>query len=184
MKKSFDYFKTLKELSRINSVVFSSVASGEDYKKHTVTFYGQRYELLERLSDDFVAPIERNEIYNLTHSLYNQFCKIMILNDIVDGCINLPSKFLSEFQDLFSIQSDLMWGFSKKSDYSSYLKICRQSQQQTFSLKRDFSCFRLTDLNRSKQPLHRCVVLSGVLDICDSISDTLCLCERVFINNI
>ncbi len=184
MKKSFDYFKTLKELSRINGVIFSSVASDEEFKKYTVSFYGQRFELLQRLSDDFVAPIERNDIYNLTHDLYNQFCKIIILDDISDGGLNLSAEYLSEFKSLFTIQSDIMLGFGKKNDYPSYLKLCRQGQQQVLTLKRNVASFMVSDLQSSKQPLYKCVVLNGVLDFCGSLSDTLCLCERVFINNI
>ncbi len=182
MKKSFDYFKTLKDLSQINGVIFSSVASGGDFKKHTVTFYGQRFELLQRLSDDFVAPIERNDIYNLTHNLYNQFCKIIILGDMADGSLDLPEAFLSEFRELFIVQSDLMSGFGKKSDYTSLLKTCRQAQKQVLTLKRNVASFMVSALRNSKQPLYRVVVLNGVFDFCDSISDTLCLCERVFIN--
>lgn len=184
MKKSFDYFKTLKDLSRINGVIFSSVASGGDFKKQTLTFYGQRFELLQRLSDDFVAPIERNDIYNLTHNLYNQFCKIIILGDMADGSLDLPEAFLSEFQELFIVQSDLMTGFGKKSDYTSLLKICRQAQQQALTLKRKVASFMVTGLQNSKQPLFRCVVLNAVSDFCNSISDTFCICEKVFINNI
>ncbi len=184
MKKSYDYFKTLNELSRLNSVVFTSVVSGEDFKKHTVTFYGQRFELLQRLSDDFVAPIERNDIYNLTHNLYNQFCKIIILGDVSDGSPNLPVEYLSEFQSLYSVQSDIMLGFNKKSDYPSLLKLCRQGQQQVLTLKRNITSVMVKDLQNMKQPLYRCVVLNCVIDFCSSISETLCLCERVIINNI
>ena len=184
MKKSFDYFKTLKELSQINCAVFDAVALGEDYKKHTVTFYGQRFELLERLSDDFVAPIERNDIYNLTHNLYNQFCRIVILGDIVDGDLRLSTEFLSGFKMVFDIQSNVISGFDKKNDYMSLLKMCRQGQQQALSLKRNVTSFMVNDLQKSKQPIYRCVVLSGVIDFCDTISDALCLCERIFINNI
>lgn len=184
MKKSFDYFKTLKELSRINSLVFSSVALGEDFKKHTVTFYGLRFELLQRLSDDFVAPIERNDIYNLTYDLYNQFCNIIILGDISDGSLSLSNEHLSEFKLLFTIQSDIMLGFSKKSEYSSYLKLCRQGQQQVLALKRSILSVMLKDLRSSIQPLYRCVVFNAVLDFCDKLSEALCHCERIIINNI
>ncbi|MBR5441848.1 MAG: hypothetical protein IKV44_02745 [Clostridia bacterium] len=171
-------------MSRINQTVFSAACSGTDYNKHTVTFYGCRYELLQRLADDFVAPIERNEIYNLTYSLYNQLCRLTVLGDVSDGSIELTQEHLSAFVDLFSVQGDLLFSFSQKSEYASSIKLCRQAQQQLLSLKRSILTHMLNGLSHSKQPLYKCVVMNCVVDACDSINDTLSVCERCFINNI
>lgn len=184
MKKSFDYFKTLKEMSRINRSVFSAVASGKDYNFHTVSFYGCRYELLQRLSEDFVAPIERSEIYNLTYSLYNQLCKLTILADVSDGAVGLTNEHISAFDGLFSVQGNVLFALGQKSDYASSIKLCRQAQQQLLTLKRSIVAYMFNGLSSSKQPLYRCVVLNCVADFCDSINNTLSVCERGFINNI
>lgn len=184
MKKSLDYFKTLNELSRINDKVFSLVASGREYKNYSVTFYGQRYELLQRLADDFVAPVERNEIYNLTHALYEQFCKIIILGDISDLGFSLSEEHMGCFRSLFSLQADLVLLLSKKSEYKSALGLCRQGQQQLLSLKRSIVGLMLNGLQGSAKSLYRCVMLNSLVDFCRSISGVLSLCERVIIDNI
>ncbi len=183
MKKSFDYFKTLKDLACINQQSFDALSTGKDFKNDSITFYGKRYELLQRLSDDFVAPIERNDIYNLTNCIYSQFCEIVVLGDIIDD-IALLNEFINDFKALFKIQADILQYFNKKSNYPILIKLSRNGQQQAISLGRSISSVACNRLKDDSQLIYKCFVLSKLIDFCFGINKTLCECERVAINNI
>ena len=183
LKRSFDYFKTLKDLACINQQSFDALSVGKDFQNASITFYGKRYELLQRLSDDFVAPIERNDIYNLTNCIYSQFCEIVILGDIIDD-IALLNEFTNSFKTLFKMQADIFQIFDKKSNYSTIIKSSRNGQQQALTLGRSISSVATNRLKSDSQLIYKYFVISKVIDFCFCINQTFCECERVAINNI
>ena len=77
MKKSYDYFKTLKDLSVIVSESFSGMSDSKTINKNYLCFSAMRNELSENLIDEFVAPIERDDIYNLSFCLFEEFNSVI-----------------------------------------------------------------------------------------------------------
>ena len=83
MGKSYDYFKTLKDLSSCVGDAYCSVVSGKDFRKETIKFEGSKAELSERLMNEFVAPIERNDIYRLSFCLSEELAQIAQISEFI-----------------------------------------------------------------------------------------------------
>ena len=76
MKKSYDYFKTLKELSYCVYTVYIKAVTNGDFKKTLIKFSGLKNELSDNLIDDFVTPLERGDIYNLSFCMNKELWQI------------------------------------------------------------------------------------------------------------
>lgn len=107
MKKSYDYFKTLKDLSVIVCESFACLSDSKTVNKNYLCFSALRNELSEKLIDEFIAPIERNDIYNLTFCLYNEFGCVIKLSDFFSLSQTAFFDSLKEIGNLFYKQSEV-----------------------------------------------------------------------------
>lgn len=73
MKKSNDYFETLKTEARLNCDIFSNILSNKQNAVNRLDFKTEASSLALKLADEFVPPIERTDIYLLSAGLESVF---------------------------------------------------------------------------------------------------------------
>lgn len=183
MKKSYDYFKTLKDMSCCVRNSYFCAIDSKDFKKELIRFSGIKTELSESLIDEFVAPIERNDIYKLSFCLNEELWQVTNLSDFIK-LVDIGSfGFVGQIGDLFNKQGDV---FSFLGDFKSIDKT-RKLLSESFSMctgtkKQIFNEVK-SSLQSAKQPLLKYSVSCGFSELLRTVEKTLCEVERVIINN-
>lgn len=181
LKKSYDYFKTLKDMSDCIGNAYRFLCHPDKYRKEILLFNASRKELSENLCEEFVAPIERNDIYNLSSCLVGE---IYPLDYICFLAYKTDDSFLQDdLNDFLIIQSRLIVGLSYK-NYGSLLGEVSSAQTninnrriKMISASKDF-------LNKGENVLLKYTLFEKVLKFTEGISYTFNELERVIINNI
>ncbi len=181
MKKSYDYFKTLKELSCCVYTAYVKAVTNNDFKKNYIKFSGLKNELSENLINDFVTPLERGDIYNLSFCMHKELWQIDELynyNSLADIGSFL---YVNQIGDLLRNQNevvDLLF-VSKNTDKVS--KCIDEGMSLCNSVKnRVLKNLRLS-LRESEQPLIAYGLNCAYLTLLESIDITFSELERILI---
>ena len=181
MKSSFDYFKTLKDMSGCIGRVYSSADRPDLYKKEMLFYNSIRKELSLKLSREFVAPIERNDIYNLSSFLSRE---MLVLDYICQLTQYVKSNIDNDILSYFGIQGDAMYRLGNRKIYTELIDEMHDIQSRLSVKRRDmWSLFR-TSFHKSDNALIRYIFFDKTIRLMDCLSDTLCEIERVVINNL
>lgn len=183
MKKSYDYFKTLKDLSLIVSDSFESLNDLKTVNKNYLCFSAMRNELSENLIDEFVAPIERNDIYILSFRLWDEFnyviklCEFFSLTktDFSDS-IKQIGKLLFRQNHVFDFKNLLKSSEKGYNIVSSELLDCKKVKKSIVNGICDSICCH-------NQPLICYAIGSSCVEVVSSIEATYNEICRVLINN-
>lgn len=183
MKKPYDYFKTLKKMSACVGDSFSKAVGKSDFKKEIIVFSGLKTELSENLINEFVAPIERNDIYKLS------FC----LNEELRQITELFVFFLLADKDSFSFSGQIGDLFVKQTAVFGVLSDLKSAGRTARLIREDCAvCDRLKKLiinevkvsvQSADQPLFNYSLCCMFSQLVKSVEKTLCEAERVLINN-
>ena len=169
MKKSYDYFKTLKEMSVTVGDAYKNMVTTNEFNKETICFSGLKWELTDNLFNEFVAPIERNDIYHLTVCLSEELFCVSKLNNIIQ-LVNIDGfAFVDSISTVFLKQNVIL---KILSDSKSYEKIFGQINETKAILNGVNTSIVLAIKNCLKcteQPLLKYAVISGFYDIYKSI---------------
>ena len=183
MKKSYDYFKTLKDMSGCVKNSYFYAIDSKDFKKEVIQFSGNKTELSENLIDEFVAPIERNDIYKLSFCLNEELWQVIKLFDFI-MLVDIGSfGFIGQIGDLFNKQSVV---FSLLGDFKStdkMMKILSESFSLCNRTKKQILNEVKSSLHSVKQPLLKYSVSCVFSELLRTVERTLCEVERVLINN-
>ena len=183
MKRSFDYFKTLKEMSVTVGSAYKNMVTTNEFNKETIRFSGLKWELSNNLFNEFVAPIERNDIYNLSVCLNEELYCVSKLNNIV-GLVNVKS--FSFVESMYTVLEKQNRVFSLIEDSKNYEKVFKAINETKAILNGINSSVVLSTKNclkSTEQPLLHYAVISGFFDIYKSIDETFGEIQRVVINN-
>ncbi len=183
MKKSFDYFKTLKDMSLSVGNAYSAALHGSDFNKDLICFSGLKFELSDRLINEFVAPIERNDIYNLSYRLNEEMYYINKLSNSISlvDCKNLT--FTDSFESGFHKQAEMFDLFARNKSYDKALKYINESKAFLNGLNTSMVLYVKKCLSGIEQPLLQYVVVCCFSDLFKSLEKTFYEVERVIINN-
>lgn len=180
MKNSFDYFKTLKEMSRCVYDSFSSLPDGSQENKIDVRFLGLRWEISSNLIDEFVAPVERNDIYNLLRCVDSEMWQIGKIQRITH---NFTSPQKEDILSLFSLQADLMGRLSELKLYHKYINEVKSCSNNVYKTKIDL-CKKINlSFESNSKPLLKYVYYSYHLELVELIGQTFSSIENVLVNN-
>ena len=69
MKKSYDYFETLKTLSELVSVIYEKTLLEYDFSSERIIFFAEKSELINNLQNEFITPLERGDIFLLEENI-------------------------------------------------------------------------------------------------------------------
>jgi hypothetical protein len=182
LKKSYDYFKTLKDLSGCIGRVYCSADRPDLYKKEMLFYNSIRKELSLRLSEEFVAPIERNDIYSLSSLLS---CEI----DVIDYICHLAYQVDlhesdEELSSFFIVQGDLLYDLSNRKSYSNILNEIYDIQSCIRIKRRALWDGYKTTLVNNGNALLRYVYFDKTIELIDCLSRSFGEIERVVINNL
>lgn len=183
MKKSFDYFKTLKDLSAIVCESFDCLPDSKTINKNYLCFVALRNELSENLIDEFVAPIERDDIFKLSFCLCDEFACVMKLCEFLslsktDFCesVGQIGDLLHNQQEVFDLKALLKTPQKAFGVVSNELLICKKIKKSILGETRD-------NISYHNQPLIAYVIGSSCIETVSSVENTYNEICRVLINN-
>lgn len=181
MKKSYDYFKTLKELSYCVFTVYTKAVTNGDFKKTLIKFEGLKNELSDSLIDDFVTPLERGDIYNLSFCMHKELWQIDELynyNSLADIGSFLYVNHIAELLQKQNEVVELLF-LSKNTDRIS--KSIDEGMNLCASVKNRVLKNLRSVLRESEQPLIAYGLNCAFLTLLESIDITFSEMERILI---
>lgn len=181
MKKSYDYFKTLNNMSERILDAYGIIHMPDRYKKDIIIFHGIKRELSEKLSSEFVAPIERNDIYNLSAHLVREVSSLDKLSVLYS--VDTRNILSQDIDDALSVQGSFFLRLSEKKAYGRLLSDILSTHTLTGRIKRDLLDKTKQILNIGTNILWKYTVVDCALKFIESIDDTFGELERVVINN-
>ncbi len=183
MIKSFDYFKTLKEMSVTVGDAYRNMVTTNEFNKETIRFSGLKWELSDNLFNEFVVPVERNDIYHMADCLSEELYFISKLSNIVALVDVNGFSFVESISSVFDKQSSV---FKLLSDSKNFEKVFRQIGETKAILNGVNASLVISIKNclkSTEQPLLRYAIISGFYDIYKATDETFCEIQRVVINN-
>lgn len=184
MKKSYDYFKTLKELSKNVEETFSNALKSGNCEIGKISFSGMKNELLNNLQNEFIAPIERGDIFILTDCLSRELVCAGAVREFAPLFWSECFCLCESLEVSFAKQSDVFTDLGKQKEYSRLLVSCRDSAASVSStvslitrkIKACVSC-------AEAQPLLKYSVYAVLLEISRSQLQMFSELERTILNN-
>lgn len=184
LKKSYDYFKTLKLLSDIISVIYDKTISKQDFSSNRIQFIAEKSELINNLQNEFITPLERGDIFLLEETITEELNSIFTLQDYLD-LINC--KEFDEFENIHRALKTQNLIFYQLSDFKNNLKLFEQCSEEINHLNTDKKYIEKKIMEalkcKSEQPLIKYAIYSAFLDLNRKIYKTILQIERILINN-
>lgn len=184
MKKSYDYFKTLKILSETVSVIYEKSLLKQDFSTERIRFFAEKTELINNLLNEFIAPIERGDIFLLEESLTEELYSVFLFQEYVSLINQKSFEDVSFFSAFFSEQNLI---FSQLKNYKSNLKLFEQCSDEIKALNKEKKNIEKHIVNalkcRIEQPLIEYSIYSALLDLNTRIHKTILNVEKILINN-
>ncbi len=184
MKKSYDYFKTLKLLSELVSVIYEKTLLKQDFSSDRVSFFAEKSELINNLQNEFIAPLERGDIFLLEESLSEELNSIFTLQEYLNliYCKDFPE--LKSIDKVLKNQNQI---FSQLGNFKSNIKLFEQCSEEikNINANKKNTEKRIVDALKckSEQPLIKYALYSAFLDLNRKIYKTILQIEKILINN-
>ena len=162
---------------------YKNMLRSNEFNNEVIKFSGLKWELSNNLLNEFVAPIERNDIYNLAGCLSEELYFISKLNNIIT-LINVKEfLFVESISSVFEKQNLVFDCFSNSKNNSKTLKTINETKATLNGVNASVVLAIKNCLKSTEQPLLRYAVVSGFFDIYKSIDKTFSEVQRVIINN-
>jgi hypothetical protein len=158
------------------------ICKPDKFKKDVLFFNGIRRELSEKLLLEFVAPIERNDIYNLSSHLSKE---IGALNQLSVFCnCNTPEILTDDIKVVLSGQSDSIGRLNERKSYLSLFDYIVENRLKTEGIKNHIIFDTEKILKSGSNILWDFLVISSLVKFIESIEAAFCELERIVINNL
>ena len=184
MKKSYDYFKTLKLLSELISEIYQKTLLKQDFSSDRIQFFAEKSELINKLQNEFITPLERGDIFLLAESLAEELNSVFTLQKYFDLINSDEITELNFSKRAFKNQVRI---FSQLKDFKSNLKLFEQCSEEIKLLNEEKKKIEDKVIKavkcRSEQPLIKYAVYSAFLDLNRKIYKTILQIERILIDN-
>lgn len=184
MKKSYDYFKTLKILSESVSVIYKKTLLKQDFSSNRIQFFAEKSELINNLQNEFITPLERGDIFLLEESLTEEINSIFTVQEYFNLFIDKDFKVFESTDKHLKTQNLI---FSQLENFKSNLKLFEQCSEEIKYLnseKKNIEKLVVDALKcKSEQPLIKYAVYSAFLDLNRKIYKTILQIERILIDN-
>lgn len=184
MKKSYDYFKTLKILSEFVSVIYEKTLLKQDFFSNRIQFFAEKSELINNLQNEFITPLERGDIFLLEESLTEELNSIFTVQEYFNLFSNRDIIVFQNTDKHLKTQNLI---FSQLENFKSNLKLFEQCSEEIKGLnseKKNIEKLVVDALKcKSEQPLIKYAVYSAFLDLNRKIFKTILEIERILIDN-
>ena len=184
MKKSYDYFKTLKMLSESVSVIYEKTLSKQDFSSERIHYSAEKSELINNLKNEFITPFERGDIFLLQENITEELNLILFLQEYL--CLINFNDF-EEFKSIGKTLKAQNLLFSDFKNYKSNLRLfeqCSELIKHLNSEKRNIEK-QIIDVLKCKkeQPLIKYAVYSALLNLNRAVYKTVLQIERILLEN-
>ena len=183
LKKSYDYFKTLKEMSLAVCSSYGKMTLNQDFNSEVIKFSGLKWELSDNLLSDFVAPIERNDIYNLALCLSEELYYVSKLSKLACAYSFSRFNFIESITGVLRKQATSLYALR---DSKNSKKLFREINEMKATLNGVNSSIILllrNNLNEAEKNAIDYVVADCFFDIYKSIDHTFSQVQKAIINN-
>ncbi len=162
---------------------YSSALRSNEFNKELIGFSGLRFELSDKLLNEFVAPIERNDIYNLSYHLNEEMHYVGKLNNIL-RLVDLKSfKYAESLVNVFHKQNEIFSAFFREKNNNKTLKQINDCKGVLNGINTSIILSVKSVLKSSEQPLLQYIAVSCFSELFKSVEKTFSEVERVIINN-
>ncbi|MBQ7115919.1 MAG: hypothetical protein IJN94_05840 [Clostridia bacterium] len=184
MKKSYDYFKTLKLLSETVSVIYEKTLLNQDFSSERIHYSAEKSQLINNLQNEFITPLERGDIFLLQENISEELNSILVLQEYL--CLINTNDF-EEFINIGKFLKAQSVLFFDLKNYESNLRLfeqCSELIKHLNSEKRSMEK-QIIDVLKCKkeQPLIKYAVYSALLNFNGAIYKTVLQIERILIDN-
>jgi hypothetical protein len=184
LKKSFDYFKTLKTLTGNLNNAFRLSVENKDFDKLYLAFSANKTELIDNLKNDFITPIERGDIFILSDIFSREMNQINILNDYSAFSWTEADLIKNTLQNLLSIQSNVFEKISVEKLNANIINKCNDGYLQSQRLSKEiYKLIKNTVVGYCENPLLKYTIYVALLDFGKQISCAFSETERIILNN-
>lgn len=184
MKKSFDYFKTLKILAQNLNNTFRLSVEHKDFDEFYLFFCANKTELIDNLKNDFITPIERGDIFILSDIFSREMNQIIILNDYSSFVWYEVETVRKNLQNLLDIQYSVFEKLCIDKLNSIVTTTCNDGYLQSQKLCREiYKLIKNTVVGYCESPLLRYTIYVAFLDLVRQISFAFSETERIILNN-
>ena len=184
MKKSYDYFKTLKILSESVCATYEKTLLKKDFSKERIQFFAEKSQIINNLQNEFITPLERGDIFLLEESLTEQLNSVFSFWEYYNLINHNSSVLFENTNKSFKAQNVI---FSQLANFKSNLKLFEQCSEEIRKLnteKKNIDKLIIDALKcKSEQPLIKYALYSSLLDLNRKIYKTTLQTERILINN-
>lgn len=184
LRKSYDYFKTLKILSETVSVIYEKTLLKQDFSSNRILFFAEKSELLNNLKNEFITPLERGDIFLLAESFTEELGSVFALQEYLNLINYKDFVELSYFSKSLKSQNLI---FSQLGNFKSNLKLFEQCSEEVKFLNEEKKSIEKSIVKalkcKSEQPLIKYAVYSAFLDLNRKIYKTILQIERILIDN-
>ena len=184
LKKSYDYFKTLKLLSETVSVIYEKTLLNQDFSSERIHYSAEKSQLINNLQNEFITPLERGDIFLLQENISEELNSILVLQEYL--CLINTNDF-EEFINIGKFLKAQSVLFFDLKNYESNLRLfeqCSELIKHLNSEKRSMEK-QIIDVLKCKkeQPLIKYAVYSALLNFNGAIYKTVLQIERILIDN-
>lgn len=184
MKKSYDYFKTLKLLSELISVIYEKALLKQDFSSDRIRFFAEKSELINNLKNEFITPLERGDIFLLEESLSEELNSIFTLYEYLNLINCKDFEEIKSFDEVLKSQNKI---FSQLGNFKSNVKLFERCSEEIKYLNTEKKSIekRVVDALKCKreQPLIKYALYSEFLCLNKKIYKTILQIERILIDN-
>ena len=184
MKKSYDYFKTLKILSELISEIYGKTLLKQDFSSERIRFFAEKSELINNLQYEFITPLERGDIFLLQESLTEELNSLFSFQEYFNLISNNDFEMLKNIKKSLENQNLI---FSQLKNHKSNIKLFEQCSEEIKCLnsdKKNKEKYIVDALKcKTEQPLIKYAVYSASLVLNRKVYNTILQIERILIDN-
>lgn len=184
LKKSYDYFKTLKLLSEEIFITYDKMIKNKDFSANRISFFAEKSELINNLRNEFITPLERGDIFFLVEYLNAELDSVLDLYEylsLVNKNDFIECEALSESLKNQSIV------FSQLKNFKSNVKLFEKCSVEISGLNKEKKNIEKNIVDAlkctSEQPLIKYALYSALMDLNIKICKTFLQIERILIDN-
>ncbi len=184
MKKSYDYFKTLKDMSEFVNKAFGCVALRQSPEFYKLSFSGVKTELITNLTTDFITPINRSDIFILSDALTTQMVSVRAVGEFSSLFWHDLRKTTGLLADVFCRQERIFECLCNQKENSKIARECGDcrgisSNISFYIIRKIKDCICASE----PQPLLRYAVYAAFLELSKDTEKTFSQIERILIDS-
>lgn len=183
MKKSFDYFKMFKEMSFSVCSSYAKMIKSEDFNSDLIRFSGLKWELLNTLLNEFVAPIERNDIYYLTQCLTDELNCISNINTFLPLVDINTFNFKESVTSVLNQQTSVFYSLKEVKNYNKIFKSISENKATLNGINTSINILCKNRCASKCFDLNEYIVFHNFSCLYKSIDRLYSEIQRIIINN-